>query len=60
MPARDPAALAGGLRDALDRPWDETALSRRFSRDWADVARETLAACEEALAMRAKATRATG
>lgn len=49
VPARDPAALAGGLRDALDRPWDETALSRRFSRGWDAVATDTLRACEEAL-----------
>jgi teichuronic acid biosynthesis glycosyltransferase TuaC len=50
VPARDPAALAGGLRDALDRPWDETTLSRRFSRGWDAVAADTLDACEEALA----------
>ena len=48
--ARDPAALAAGLRDALERPWDETALSRRFSRGWDAVAADTLRACEEALA----------
>jgi teichuronic acid biosynthesis glycosyltransferase TuaC len=50
VPARDAAALAGGLRDALDRPWDETTLSRRFSRGWDAVAADTLDACEEALA----------
>ena len=49
VPARDPAALAGGLRDALDRRWDEDALSRRFSRGWDAVATDTLRACEEAL-----------
>ncbi len=49
VPARDPVALARGLRDALDRPWDETALSRRFSRGWDAVATDTLRACEEAL-----------
>ncbi|MFZ5638696.1 MAG: glycosyltransferase [Pseudomonadota bacterium] len=49
VPARDPAALAGGLRDALDRDWDEDALSRRFSRGWDAVATDTLRACEEAL-----------
>ena len=49
VPARDPAALAGGLRDALDRDWDDTALSRRFSRGWDAVAADTLRACEEAL-----------
>ena len=50
VPARDPAALAAGLHDALDRHWDETALSRRFSRGWDTVAGDTLRACEEALA----------
>lgn len=49
VPARDAVALAGGLRDALERPWDETALSRRFSRGWDAVATDTLRACEEAL-----------
>lgn len=48
--ARDPGALAAGLRDALDRPWDDSALSRRFSRGWDAVAGDTLRACEEALA----------
>jgi teichuronic acid biosynthesis glycosyltransferase TuaC len=47
---RDSAALAAGLREALDRPWDEAALSRRFSRGWDAVAADTLQACEEALA----------
>lgn len=50
VPARDAAALAGGLRDALDRSWDTDALARRFSRDWDAVAADTLRACEEALA----------
>lgn len=48
--ARDPAALAAGLRDALERQWDDGALSRRFSRGWDAVAADTLRACEEALA----------
>lgn len=47
---RDPVALAAGLRDALERPWDASALSRRFSRGWDAVAADTLRACEEALA----------
>lgn len=50
VPARDPAALAAGLRDALDRPWDEAVLARRFSRGWDAVAADTLRACEEARA----------
>lgn len=50
VPARDPAALARGLVAVLDRTWDEAALARRFSRDWRQVARDTLLACEEAVA----------
>lgn len=46
---RDPAALAEGLAAALGRGWDETALSRRFSRGWDAVAADTLRACEEAI-----------
>jgi len=49
VPARDPAALAEGLAAVLDRPWDEAALARRFSRDWRQVAQDTLQVCEEAL-----------
>lgn len=52
VPARDPAALSTGLRDALDRPWDKAMLSQRFSRGWDAVAGDTLRACEEALAAR--------
>ena len=50
VPARDASALATGLRGALARPWDEAALAARFSRDWGQVAADTLRACEEALA----------
>ncbi|MGN6222345.1 glycosyltransferase [Pseudoxanthomonas sp.] len=50
VPARDPAALAEGLDQALERDWDEAALARRFSRDWRQVAQDTLLACEEVLA----------
>lgn len=49
VPARDPAALAAGLRDALARTWDKAALAARFSRGWDQVAADTLRACEEAL-----------
>jgi glycosyltransferase involved in cell wall biosynthesis len=48
-PLADAGALARSLRVALDRAWDETALSRRFGRSWADVARETLEVCQLAL-----------
>ena len=44
---RDAADLARGLDQALGRRWDEAALSARFSRGWARVAEETLAACAE-------------
>ena len=50
-PPRDVAALARALAAVLERRWDEGALSRRFSRSWADVAAETLAVCAEAAAV---------
>jgi glycosyltransferase involved in cell wall biosynthesis len=49
VPARDAQALAAGLAQALDRRWDEAALARKFSRDWRQVAEDTLEACEQAL-----------
>ena len=42
--------LAAGIAQALDRAWDEQALSRRYSRDWSEVATDTLEACAEAIA----------
>lgn len=48
VPPRDVDALAEGLARALREPWDEATLSNRFRRSWADVARETLRACEAA------------
>lgn len=51
VPARDAIALAAGLDTALERCWDHAALARMYSRDWQQVARETLLACEEAVAM---------
>lgn len=50
VPPRSVEALAAGIAQALDRHWDEAALSRRYSRDWSRVAAETLAACREAQA----------
>lgn len=47
-PVGDAARLRAALQAALSRPWDESALSRRFARSWDDVARETLAVCEAA------------
>jgi glycosyltransferase involved in cell wall biosynthesis len=47
---RDADALARGLVQALDREWNEAALAGRFSRDWRQVADDTLRACEQAVA----------
>ena len=58
VPARDADALADALAEALEQDWDEAALARRFSRDWEQVARDTLLACEEALAERTGPARA--
>lgn len=49
VPARDPAALARGIFEAVNREWDETDLARRHSRSWDDVACQTLAACAESI-----------
>ncbi len=56
VPPRDAEALAAGLREALERDWDEAALSTRFSRGWDDVARDTLTACREARALHSPST----
>jgi glycosyltransferase involved in cell wall biosynthesis len=48
--ARDSAALAAGLAQALSTDWNESALCGKFSRDWRQVAQDTLLACEEAVA----------
>ncbi|MEO8011350.1 MAG: glycosyltransferase, partial [Dokdonella sp.] len=56
VPPRDAAALATALNAVLDRAWDETALSTRFSRGWSDVASDTLAVCEAALAEHGRKT----
>jgi teichuronic acid biosynthesis glycosyltransferase TuaC len=50
VPVRDAPALARGLDEAMSRDWDAHALAACFSRDWRDVARDTLDACREALA----------
>jgi len=49
VPPRDPAALARGILEAVSRDWDEAELAKRHSRSWDEVARQTLAACVEAL-----------
>jgi glycosyltransferase involved in cell wall biosynthesis len=50
VPPRTVEPLRVALAAALDREWDPAALGARFSRDWSQVAAETLTACEEALA----------
>jgi glycosyltransferase involved in cell wall biosynthesis len=56
VPADDPAALARGLRDALERPWTDEALDfvpRACTRfDNAQYARRLLELFERALAVR--------
>ena len=49
VPPRDAQGLARGLLEAFDRDWNEVELSQRHSRSWEDVARQTLAACVEAV-----------
>jgi hypothetical protein len=50
VPPRTVAPLAAAIAQGLDRQWDAQALGARFSRDWSQVATDTLAACEQALA----------
>lgn len=50
VPVKDVAALAAGLEKVLDGEHDEVLLASKFSRDWAQVARDTLLACEDAVA----------
>jgi glycosyltransferase involved in cell wall biosynthesis len=50
VPPRTVEPLRAALAAALDREWDPAALGARFSRDWSQVATDTLTACEEALA----------
>lgn len=49
IPPKDPQALAQALTQALERTWDHAGIARRMSRTWDDVARETLAVCEQVL-----------
>lgn len=49
VPPREVVALSAALAAVLESDWDEAALSQRFSRSWGEVARETLAACSEAI-----------
>jgi glycosyltransferase involved in cell wall biosynthesis len=47
IPPRDPEALASALTRALDARWDHDAIAAAARRSWDDVARETLAVCEQ-------------
>ena len=49
VPARDAGALADGLRTALAQPWDRAAIAAAMRRTWDDVARETIAICQQIL-----------
>ena len=53
VPPRDSDALAGALRQALDRAWDHASIATAMQRSWDDVARETLALCESVRARQA-------
>ncbi len=50
IPPRDPVVLANALGKALATHWDEDAIAAAMRRTWTDVARETLAVCEDVLA----------
>jgi glycosyltransferase involved in cell wall biosynthesis len=51
---RDVESLRAGLASALEKRWDHDAIARAIRRSWDDVARETLAVCENVLAGRLK------
>lgn len=50
VPARDSAALAAALDQALSRSWDRAAIARQNRRSWADAAEETWRICTQVLA----------
>lgn len=54
-PVGDIDALGAALDAALAKRWDEAALSSSCARSWNDVARETLAVCEDALRVSVRA-----
>lgn len=54
VPPRDSRALQLALDEALARRWDEKGIAARYARSWAQVAAETLAECERAIAARAR------
>ena len=51
-PVRDPTAFAQAIERALAATWNPASIASEFSRTWDDVARETYAVCESAIARR--------
>lgn len=45
VPPRNVVLLADALAEAINRPWDEAVVARKFSRGWDRVAEETCQAC---------------
>ena len=54
VPPRDVDALAEALSRALNTDWNHDAIAASISRNWSDVAVDTLAVCEEVIARRRK------
>jgi glycosyltransferase involved in cell wall biosynthesis len=49
---RNSRALAGAIEKAMNRRWDEHAISEQFRRGWDEAAGELLRICELALQQR--------
>ena len=49
VPPRDSQALAGAIKTAMERKWDERLISDQFRRGWDDAAGEILTICELAV-----------
>jgi teichuronic acid biosynthesis glycosyltransferase TuaC len=47
VPPNDPAKLQSAIEMALDRSWDEAAISAHFGRGWKTVAEETWEVCRK-------------
>jgi glycosyltransferase involved in cell wall biosynthesis len=54
---RNAQLLASALEQTLDAHWDHAAIAAAMRRTWADVARDTLAVCEQVLAQENRARR---
>jgi teichuronic acid biosynthesis glycosyltransferase TuaC len=52
IPPKQVDALHDALKQALSRTWDHDGIARAMQRTWDDVARETLAVCQQVLAQR--------